>query len=168
MKTDAEVEAEADAEAEHLKLQVGSWKLKAKVVARGTENKQRESQAEAKGNGCIVVCVCGRWANGAMGRGGSCNLNFACMKNAAHLLNARDVPCCVVSEEWIESGGVSEERGGELIQDELGNQLTSKMNATHTASPLVPSSSPTQPSPAPVWLAVCLFACADVMLSMLF
>lgn len=29
-------------------------------------------------------------------RRSSCNLNFTCMKNAAHLLNARDVPV----EQW--------------------------------------------------------------------
>lgn len=69
------------------------------------------------------------------------------MKNAAHLLNARDVLCSVVS-----AGGVQE-----------GKQLTSKMNAI----PKLPY--PTLPSPCHVWL-VCLFACAElnVLLSTLF
>lgn len=64
----------------------------------------------------VCKCVWGAWQGRAAG-GTGCNLNFACMKNAAHLLNARDVLFSVVS-----AGG--EEGKAAYKQNECYSQVT--------------------------------------------
>lgn len=82
----------------------------------------------------------------------SCNLNFTCMKNAAHLLNARDVP--------VEAVRRGEERPkGTKKEDEDWKLLTSEwMLLTHTRG---------NPRSAPL---TCLFVwiLPELLLNMLF